>query len=164
MGACVQWREWSRTHPPGSRVLHPSRKFSGSAFPKSTQMRRRERHSGLRLLRASHFPYAFRSCLHGPQVTPHPSSNPLSWFQPARFTVHKSHVFPPCVAAFTTRTSSRAARLVYFLFRKQQIPPPFPFHSVLVPLPLNRVTQNLQTFFVPSLSLRVTTSLANLLS
>lgn len=53
----------------------------------------------------------------------------------ARFTVHKSHVFPPCVAAFTTRTSSRAACLVYFMFRKQQIPPPFPSYSQGSPSP-----------------------------
>ena len=95
---------------------------------------------------------------------PPPNSYSWSWFQPARFTVHKSHAFPPWVAAFTTRTSSRAACLVYFMFRKQQIPPPSPSHSLLVPPPLNRVAQNLQTFFVPSLSLRVPTSLANLLS
>lgn len=165
MGAGVQWREWSRAHPPGSRELHPSRKSLGAAFPKSSQTRRRERHYGLRLLRASHSSYAFRSCPHGPQVSPPPpNSNPLSWFQPAWFTVHKSHVFPPCVAAFRTRTSSRAARLVYFLFRKEQIPPLSPFHSVWVPLPLNRLTQNLQTYFATSLSFRVTTSLANLLS
>lgn len=86
----------------------------------------------IHFLRALLSSCAPRSPIRCPWV-PHPHLR--SWLQPVWCIVHKSHLFPH-IAAFTTQTSSRVARLIYFLFSKQPFTllfPPGSFSPVWLP-------------------------------